>query len=149
MRTLAIVPIKSFASAKQRLAGTLASGSRRSLVQAMFSDVLGGLRKTAGIDGIADLLNIAVKPHEDEITIGLERRKIDRRQRRQFLRAVDAIAVGILQVVGQAELYLAIDAEFVAPAGDLTRVTLQRAGQAELAVRFALDRIGAHSARCS
>jgi len=53
LRTLAIVPIKSFASAKQRLAGTLASGSRRSLVQAMFSDVLGGLRKTAGIDGIA------------------------------------------------------------------------------------------------
>jgi 2-phospho-L-lactate guanylyltransferase len=53
VRTLAIVPIKSLANAKQRLARTLAGGSRRSLVQAMFSDVLGALRRTEGIDGIA------------------------------------------------------------------------------------------------
>jgi hypothetical protein len=37
----------------------------------------------------------------------------------------------------------------VGPAGDLTRVTLRRAGEAELAVRFALDRIRASSTRCS
>jgi hypothetical protein len=37
----------------------------------------------------------------------------------------------------------------VMPAGDLTRVTLRRAGPAELAVRFAIDRIRASSARCS
>ena len=53
MRTLAIVPIKSLANAKQRLAKTLAGGSRRSLAQAMFSDVLGALRRTEGIDAIA------------------------------------------------------------------------------------------------
>jgi 2-phospho-L-lactate guanylyltransferase len=53
MRTLAIVPIKSFEIAKQRLSGSLASGGRRSLVQAMFSDVLGSLRSTAGIEAIA------------------------------------------------------------------------------------------------
>jgi 2-phospho-L-lactate guanylyltransferase len=53
MRTLAIVPIKSFDVAKQRLAGSLASGGRRSLVQAMFSDVLGALRRTEGVDEIA------------------------------------------------------------------------------------------------
>ena len=53
MRTLAIVPIKSFEVAKQRLSRSLAGGARRSLVQAMFSDVLGALRRTAGIDGIA------------------------------------------------------------------------------------------------
>jgi len=53
VRTLAIVPIKSLANAKQRLAKTLAGGSRRSLVQAMFSDVLGGLRRTEGIDAVA------------------------------------------------------------------------------------------------
>jgi 2-phospho-L-lactate guanylyltransferase len=53
MRTLAIVPIKSFEVAKQRLAGSLASGGRRSLVQAMFSDVLGALRRTQGIEAIA------------------------------------------------------------------------------------------------
>jgi hypothetical protein len=37
----------------------------------------------------------------------------------------------------------------VAPAGDLTKVTLRRAGEAELAMRFAVDRIGASSSRCS
>jgi 2-phospho-L-lactate/phosphoenolpyruvate guanylyltransferase len=53
MRTLAIVPIKSFDLAKQRLSESLASGGRRSLVQAMFSDVLGALRRTEGLEGIA------------------------------------------------------------------------------------------------
>jgi len=53
MRTLAIVPIKSFDVAKQRLADSLAAGSRRSLVQAMFSDVLGALRRTEGVERIA------------------------------------------------------------------------------------------------
>jgi hypothetical protein len=37
----------------------------------------------------------------------------------------------------------------VAPAGSVTKVTLRRAGTAELAVRFSLGRVGAHSARCS
>jgi hypothetical protein len=37
----------------------------------------------------------------------------------------------------------------VAPAGDLTRVTLRRAGEAEIATRFALGRIRADSARCT
>src|SRR5437870_1414799 len=53
MRTLAIVPIKSFDVAKQRLADSLAVGSRRSLVQAMFSDVLGALRRATRVDRIA------------------------------------------------------------------------------------------------
>src|SRR4051794_31455228 len=53
MRTLAIVPIKSFEIAKQRLSESLASGGRRSLVQAMFSDVLGALRRVQGIESIA------------------------------------------------------------------------------------------------
>jgi 2-phospho-L-lactate guanylyltransferase len=53
MRTLAIVPIKNFDVAKQRLSESLAIGGRRSLVQAMFSDVLGALRRTEGIEQIA------------------------------------------------------------------------------------------------
>src|SRR3954453_23738084 len=53
MRTLAIVPIKSFEVAKQRLADSLAAGTRRSLVQAVFSDVLGALRRTEGVERIA------------------------------------------------------------------------------------------------
>jgi 2-phospho-L-lactate guanylyltransferase len=47
------VPIKSLVNAKQRLAAALADGTRRTLVQSMFSDVLGALRRTEGVDAIA------------------------------------------------------------------------------------------------
>jgi 2-phospho-L-lactate guanylyltransferase len=53
MRTIAILPIKSFGAAKQRLSGLLGGGSREALAQAMFSDVLGSLRHVPGIDEIA------------------------------------------------------------------------------------------------
>jgi 2-phospho-L-lactate guanylyltransferase len=52
MRTLAILPVKSFGSAKQRLSEALGAGARQALAQAMFADVLGSLRRTRGIDGI-------------------------------------------------------------------------------------------------
>ena len=52
MRTLAIVPVKSFYEAKQRLAASLARGSRSSLAQAMFSDVLAALGRVRSIESI-------------------------------------------------------------------------------------------------
>src|SRR5687767_4337067 len=52
MKTLAILPVKSFAAAKQRLADALGAGSRQALAQAMFADVLGTLRHVPGLDGI-------------------------------------------------------------------------------------------------
>ena len=53
MRTLAIVPVKSFDAAKQRLAASLARGSRSSLAQAMFSDVLAALGRARNVEGVA------------------------------------------------------------------------------------------------
>jgi 2-phospho-L-lactate/phosphoenolpyruvate guanylyltransferase len=53
MSTIAILPVKSFGAAKQRLAGALGAGSRQALAQAMFSDVLASLRRVSGLDGIA------------------------------------------------------------------------------------------------
>jgi 2-phospho-L-lactate guanylyltransferase len=53
MRTLAILPIKSFGAAKTRLAGQLASGSRQAVAQAMFCDTLSSLRHVRGLDAIA------------------------------------------------------------------------------------------------
>ena len=53
MRTIAILPVKSFGAAKQRLAGQLGAGSRQALAQAMFSDVLTSLRHVAGLDAVA------------------------------------------------------------------------------------------------
>jgi 2-phospho-L-lactate guanylyltransferase len=53
MRTLAILPVKSLGAAKQRLGPALGSGSRQALAQAMFADVLGSLRRVAGLDTVA------------------------------------------------------------------------------------------------
>jgi 2-phospho-L-lactate/phosphoenolpyruvate guanylyltransferase len=53
MRTIAILPVKSFNAAKQRLAGLLGAGSRQALAQAMFSDVLSSLRHVPGLDTVA------------------------------------------------------------------------------------------------
>jgi 2-phospho-L-lactate guanylyltransferase len=52
MRTAAILPIKSFGAAKQRLSPLLGTGARQALAQAMFTDVLGSLRKVEGLDTI-------------------------------------------------------------------------------------------------
>jgi 2-phospho-L-lactate guanylyltransferase len=52
MRTLAILPVKSFGAAKQRLAPALGSGSRQVLARAMFADVLASLRKVPGLDSV-------------------------------------------------------------------------------------------------
>lgn len=52
MTTVAILPIKSFGEAKQRLAPELRPGPRRALAEAMFSDVLVALRRTTSIDEV-------------------------------------------------------------------------------------------------
>jgi 2-phospho-L-lactate/phosphoenolpyruvate guanylyltransferase len=52
VRTAAILPVKSFGAAKQRLGSLLGSGSRQALAQAMFQDVVASLRKVEGIETI-------------------------------------------------------------------------------------------------
>ena len=52
MRTVAILPVKNFGAAKQRLSPTLGVGARQALAQAMFSDVLSSLRKVERLDSI-------------------------------------------------------------------------------------------------
>ncbi len=52
MRTLAILPIKSFSQAKQRLRIELSDADRRALVDAMFSDVLVALRRVPALEQI-------------------------------------------------------------------------------------------------
>jgi 2-phospho-L-lactate/phosphoenolpyruvate guanylyltransferase len=52
MPTLAILPVKSFADAKQRLQTELSPGFRRAIVEAMFSDTLVALRRAREVDQI-------------------------------------------------------------------------------------------------
>ncbi len=49
MSTRAILPIKSFVEAKQRLGQQLSPGPRRALAEAMFSDVLTALRRSRAV----------------------------------------------------------------------------------------------------
>jgi 2-phospho-L-lactate guanylyltransferase len=67
MRTLAIVPVKRFAAAKQRLAERLASGSRQSLMQAMLADVLATLRRAHEVHAIAV---VTADPLAESIAMG-------------------------------------------------------------------------------
>lgn len=52
MSTLAILPIKSFTDAKQRLADELAPGPRRALAEAMYSDVVTALRRSRAVQAM-------------------------------------------------------------------------------------------------
>jgi 2-phospho-L-lactate guanylyltransferase len=52
MTTAAILPVKRFAHAKRRLSASLPADLRRSLAEAMVSDVLRALRRTGAIDEI-------------------------------------------------------------------------------------------------
>jgi 2-phospho-L-lactate guanylyltransferase len=53
MSTIAILPVKSFSAAKQRLSPALGAGSRQALAQAMFADVLRSLRRVHELDAVA------------------------------------------------------------------------------------------------
>lgn len=52
MKTYAIVPVKRFGQAKQRLADALPARSRMALMQAMVTDVLIALRRATLVDGV-------------------------------------------------------------------------------------------------
>ena len=52
MRTLAILPVKSFRDAKQRLEAGLDPPTRRALAEAMLSDVLVALKRVRAVDAI-------------------------------------------------------------------------------------------------
>jgi 2-phospho-L-lactate/phosphoenolpyruvate guanylyltransferase len=52
MRTCAVLPVKHFDDAKQRLDRALNAGTRRALAEAMVSDVLHALRRATRVDAV-------------------------------------------------------------------------------------------------
>ncbi|MDQ6822285.1 MAG: 2-phospho-L-lactate guanylyltransferase [Solirubrobacteraceae bacterium] len=67
MRTHAILPVKTFANAKQRLDDGLDAVTRRVIAQAMFSDVLVALRRAREID---EILVVTADDHAAQIAGG-------------------------------------------------------------------------------
>jgi 2-phospho-L-lactate guanylyltransferase len=74
MQTVAILPVKRFASAKRRLDSALASGARRALAEAMFSDVLTALRR---VDAIDEILVVSADPGAQRIAEGYGARAVE------------------------------------------------------------------------
>jgi 2-phospho-L-lactate guanylyltransferase len=70
----AVVPVKSFARAKARLAGLLDSAQREQLARAMLEDVLTGLRK---LDGLSGILVVSADTQAMEIARAYGARTID------------------------------------------------------------------------
>ena len=52
VRTFAVLPVKSFGAAKQRLSGRVDPPARRALAEAMVLDVLAALAAVEGLDGV-------------------------------------------------------------------------------------------------
>jgi 2-phospho-L-lactate guanylyltransferase len=67
MQTVAVLPVKRFAEAKQRLSDGMAPGTRRALAEAMLTDVLVALRRTAGID---DVVVVTAEPAAEALAVG-------------------------------------------------------------------------------
>jgi len=65
--TFAILPVKRFSVAKQRLGEALAAGTRRALAEAMLTDVLLALRRTEAIE---EVLVVTSEPTADAIGRG-------------------------------------------------------------------------------
>ncbi len=78
MRTVAVVPVKSFDTAKERLSPRLGGGSRHLLAQAMVCDVLSALRRVGRLDAVAvvtDDHEIEAMLRSDPVTLLLDDRR--------------------------------------------------------------------------
>ena len=65
--TIAILPVKRFVAAKARLGDELSGGTRRALTEAMVTDVLMALRRTAAVD---EVLIVTSEPAAEAIGRG-------------------------------------------------------------------------------
>src|SRR5215218_7153397 len=66
MRTAAVLPVKSFDRAKQRLGPWVAAGDRVELARAMLADVIAALGAVSGLD---DLIVVTAEPRAREAAV--------------------------------------------------------------------------------
>jgi 2-phospho-L-lactate guanylyltransferase len=67
MRTVAVLPVKRFADAKQRLSEGLPAATRRALAEAMLIDVLVALRRT---EGVHEVVVVTAEPVAEALAHG-------------------------------------------------------------------------------
>jgi 2-phospho-L-lactate guanylyltransferase len=91
--TYAILPVKRFERAKQRLGGALSDGSRWALAEAMVTDVLVALRRAAKVDHV---LVVTCEPRAESLALGWGADVVPDPQERSHS---DAAALGIAAAV--------------------------------------------------
>ncbi len=112
MQTVAILPVKRFANAKQRLEPALRSGSRRALAEAMFTDVLTAVGRVPAIDAV---LVVSADPAVQRIAEGYGVRAIEDPAESGQDQAV-ARGAGVARELGAAQvLCLAGDCPLIDP----------------------------------
>jgi 2-phospho-L-lactate/phosphoenolpyruvate guanylyltransferase len=67
MRAVAVLPVKRFVDAKQRLSDGLPAATRRALAEAMLIDVLVALRRT---DGVSEVVVVTAEPAVEALAHG-------------------------------------------------------------------------------
>jgi 2-phospho-L-lactate/phosphoenolpyruvate guanylyltransferase len=137
LRTIAILPVKSFGAAKQRLSVALGGGTRQALAQAMFADVLNSLRHVDEIEAIA----VVTRDRTAEATALASEANVvwDQHETGQS----DAAAAGVAHALaGGFDCVLLVpgDTPLVDPAELAT--LLARADEAELGAVIVPDRHG-------
>jgi 2-phospho-L-lactate/phosphoenolpyruvate guanylyltransferase len=71
MRTTVVIPVKRFASAKRRLAGTLPTPARKALCRAMLGDVLGAIGESSQVEQVVMVTNEWDLPVVDVLWTGV------------------------------------------------------------------------------
>lgn len=140
----AVVPVKAFAHAKQRLAGVLPDAVRQDLARAMFEDVLDALARADGLAGI-----VVVTADEDAARIASRcgASVSDEAARDGHSAAVAAAAAGLAQA-GEGMLTVPADVPLAAPA-DFAQMlaACPRAGSGFVIVP-ARDGLGSNAVLC-
>ncbi|MEX2196780.1 MAG: 2-phospho-L-lactate guanylyltransferase [Thermoleophilaceae bacterium] len=137
MRTLAILPIKSFDAAKQRLSGVLGSGSRQALAQAMFSDVLAALRHVPGLEAVA----VVTSDDKAEAAAALERVHVIADSAHAGHSAAAMLGIRHALAIGYERVLLVPGDAPLLDAAELAGL-LERSAAADVAVAIVPDRHG-------
>jgi 2-phospho-L-lactate guanylyltransferase len=137
MRTIAILPIKSFGAAKRRLADRLARGSRQALAQAMLSDVLTSLRQVSELETIA----VVTADHTAEAAAAAPGVRVlhDAEEAGQSQAAL--VGIDYAQAAGYERALLVPGDTPLLDAGELSSL-LKRAAESAIAVVAVPDRHG-------
>lgn len=137
MRTIAILPIKSFDAAKQRLSASLAGGSRHALAHAMFADVVASLRRSRRLEAIA----VVTSDREAEASVRGERLVVLRDELRAGQSAAAMLGIDHARAAGFERVLLVPGDAPLVDAAAIDRL-LERCAQDGLDVAIVPDRHG-------